>query len=53
MQKMPEFITNPNDLPLNQREETLQFIGRPPSVLWRFGIMAVACVVVLLFKPPQ
>ena len=45
---MPELITNPNDLPLNEREETLQFIGRPPSVLLRFGITAVAGVVVLL-----
>lgn len=45
---MPNLITNPNDLPLNEREETLQFIGRPPSVLLRFGITAVAGVVVLL-----
>ena len=47
-QQMPELITNPNDLSLNEREETLQFIGRPPSVLLRFGITAVAGVVVLL-----
>ena len=45
---MPNLITNPNDLSLNEREETLQFIGRPPSVLLRFGITAVAGVVVLL-----
>lgn len=45
---MSNLITNPNDLPLNEREETLQFIGRPPSVLLRFGITAVACVVMLL-----
>ena len=45
---MPDFITNPTDLNLNERDEILQFIGRPPSVFLRFGIMAVAIVVVLL-----
>jgi multidrug efflux pump subunit AcrA (membrane-fusion protein) len=45
---MPELITNPTDLNLNERDEILQFIGRPPSVFLRFGIMAVAIVVVLL-----
>lgn len=45
---MPTLITNPNDLALNEREEILQFIGRPPSVFLRFGIMAVAGVVSLL-----
>lgn len=45
---MPTFIKNPEDIALNEREETLQFIGRPPSVFMRFGITAVACVVALL-----
>ena len=45
---MPTLHQNPEDIALNEREETLQFIERPPSVFMRFGITAVACVVVLL-----
>ena len=45
---MPTLHQNPEDIALNEREETLQFIGRPPSVFMRFGITAVAFVVVLL-----
>lgn len=45
---MPTFINKPEDIALNERQEILQFIGRPPSVFLRFGITAVACVVALL-----
>jgi multidrug resistance efflux pump len=45
---MPDLITNPNDIHLNERQEILQFIGRPPSVLQRFGITAIALLVIVL-----
>jgi multidrug resistance efflux pump len=45
---MPNLITNPNDITLNERQEILQFIGRPPSVFQRFGITAIALLVVVL-----
>jgi multidrug resistance efflux pump len=45
---MPTLHQKPEDLALNEREEIMQFIGRPPSVFMRFGITAVACVVALL-----
>jgi multidrug resistance efflux pump len=45
---MPNLITNPNDINLNERQEILQFIGRPPSVFQRFGITAVALLMVVL-----
>jgi multidrug resistance efflux pump len=45
---MPNLITNPEEIALNERQELLQFIGRPPSVFLRFGITAIAVVVVLL-----
>jgi multidrug resistance efflux pump len=45
---MPDLITNPNDINLNERQEILQFIGRPPSVFQRFGITAIALLVVVL-----
>jgi multidrug resistance efflux pump len=45
---MPTLIQKPEDIALNEREEIMQFIGRPPSVFMRFGITAVACVVALL-----
>jgi multidrug resistance efflux pump len=45
---MPTLIQKPEDLAFNEREEIMQFIGRPPSVFMRFGITAVACVVALL-----
>ena len=44
---MPNLITNPDDIRLNERQELLQFIGKPPSVFLRFGITAVACVMVV------
>jgi multidrug resistance efflux pump len=44
---MSNYITNPEDIQLNERQELLQFIGRPPSVFLRFGITAIGCVVVL------
>ena len=39
---MPNYITDPADLPLNEREEIIHFIGKPPSYFLRFGITAVA-----------
>ena len=45
---MPNLITNPEEIALNERQELIQFIGRPPSVFLRFGITAIACVVVIL-----
>jgi multidrug efflux pump subunit AcrA (membrane-fusion protein) len=45
---MPTLTQKPEDLAFNEREEIMQFIGRPPSVFMRFGITAVACVVALL-----
>ncbi len=45
---MSNYITNPEDIALNERQELIQFIGRPPSVFLRFGITAIACVVSLL-----
>jgi multidrug resistance efflux pump len=45
---MPNLITNPNDINLNERQEILQFIGRPPSIFLRFGITAVALLMVVL-----
>jgi multidrug resistance efflux pump len=45
---MPNLSEKPEDIALNERQEILQFIGRPPSVFLRFGITAVACVVGLL-----
>ncbi len=45
---MPDLTTDPNDIHLNERQEILQFIGRPPSVLQRFGISAVALLMVVL-----
>jgi multidrug resistance efflux pump len=45
---MPNLITNPNDIHLNERQEILQFIGRPPSLFQRFGITAIALLVVVL-----
>jgi multidrug resistance efflux pump len=41
-------ITNPNDINLNERQEILQFIGRPPSVFQRFGITAIALLMFAL-----
>jgi multidrug resistance efflux pump len=45
---MPNLITNPTDINLNERQEILQFIGRPPSVFQRFGITAITLLVVVL-----
>jgi multidrug resistance efflux pump len=45
---MPNLITKPEEIALNERQELIQFIGRPPSVFLRFGITAIAIVVVLL-----
>ena len=45
---MSNLITHPEEIALNERQELLQFIGRPPSVFLRFGITAIAIVVVLL-----
>jgi multidrug efflux pump subunit AcrA (membrane-fusion protein) len=45
---MPNLTTNPTDINLNERQEILQFIGRPPSVFQRFGITAVALLMVVL-----
>jgi multidrug efflux pump subunit AcrA (membrane-fusion protein) len=45
---MPNLISNPNDIHLNERQEILQFIGRPPSVFQRFGITVIALLVVVL-----
>jgi multidrug efflux pump subunit AcrA (membrane-fusion protein) len=45
---MPTLHQKPEDIALNEREEIMQFIGRPPSLYMRFGITAVACVVALL-----
>ena len=45
---MSNLITHPKEIALNERQELLQFIGRPPSVFLRFGITAIAIVVVLL-----
>jgi multidrug resistance efflux pump len=45
---MPNLSEKPEDIALNERQEILQFIGRPPSLFLRFGITAVACVVALL-----
>jgi multidrug resistance efflux pump len=48
---MPTILnTRPEDISLNERHEILQFIGSPPSVLLRFGITAIACVVTILFS---
>jgi multidrug resistance efflux pump len=47
-QQMPSLITNPEEIALNERQEALQFIGRPPSLFLRFGITAIASVVLLL-----
>jgi multidrug efflux pump subunit AcrA (membrane-fusion protein) len=44
---MSNYITKPEDIQLNERQELLQFIGRPPSLFLRFGITAIGCVVVL------
>jgi Biotin-lipoyl like len=45
---MPNLSEKPEDIALNERQEILQFIGRPPSVFLRFAITTVACVVGLL-----
>jgi multidrug resistance efflux pump len=45
---MPNLSEKPEDIALNERQEILQFIGRPPSLFLRFGITAVAVVVALL-----
>jgi multidrug resistance efflux pump len=45
---IPNLSNKPEDIALNERQEILQFIGRPPSLFLRFGITAVAVVVALL-----
>jgi multidrug efflux pump subunit AcrA (membrane-fusion protein) len=45
---MPNLITNPEEISLNERQELVQFIGRPPSIFLRFGITAIATVVIML-----
>jgi HlyD family secretion protein len=45
---IPNFITSPKKIALNERQDLLQFISRPPSVFLRFGITAIAIVVILL-----
>ncbi len=45
---MPNLTTHPEDIALNERQELVQFIGRPPSVFLRFGITAIGCFVVIL-----
>jgi multidrug resistance efflux pump len=44
---MPDLITTPEHIALNERQELVQFIGRPPSLLMRFGITAIAIVVAM------
>ncbi len=39
---MPKYITNPNDIHLSEREETLYLLGNPPSWMTRYGIIVVA-----------
>ena len=39
---MPNLITNPNDIHLSEREETLYLLGNPPSWMTRYGILVVA-----------
>lgn len=45
---MPNLITNPEEIALNERRELVQFIGRPASLFLRFGITAIAAVVIML-----
>ena len=45
---MPNLITTPQQIALNERQELVQFIGRTPSWLMRFGITAIAIVVAML-----
>ncbi len=39
---MPKLITNPADIHLSEREETLYLLGNPPSWMTRYGIIVVA-----------
>ena len=39
---MPNLITNPNDIHLSEREETLYLLGNPPSWMTQYGIIVVA-----------
>lgn len=39
---MPNLITEPNDINLSEREETLYLLGNPPSWMTRYGIIVVA-----------
>ena len=45
---MPDLITNPNDIHLNEQDEMMHFIGKPPSVFMRFGIYVALLVWVVL-----
>ena len=45
---MPDFITNPDDIHLNEQDEMMHFIGKPPSVFMRFGIYVALLVWVVL-----
>ncbi len=38
---MPKYITDPNDIHLSEREETLYLLGNPPSWMTRYGIIVV------------
>ena len=39
---MPNYTTNPNDIHLSERDETIYLLGNPPSWMTRYGIMVVA-----------
>jgi preprotein translocase subunit SecG len=39
---MPNLITNPADIHLSEREETLYLLGNPPSWMTRYDIIVVA-----------
>ena len=38
---MPKLITDPNDIHLSEREETLYLLGNPPSWMTQYGIIVV------------
>ena len=45
---MPNYITNPADLDLNEREELAAYLGNPPSWMLRNGIMVISLILGLL-----
>ena len=45
---MPNYLTNPADLELNEREELAAYLGNPPSWMLRNGIMVISLILGLL-----